>query len=117
MVVVLDNTASCQTCHPDDADTLVATYREALASLPASSAPVAVAAADPLDAPIDPLDAPVSTDPLDAPPVVAPAPATVAAAGIVTEDAANTGNQILVLLAEVLGMAGLGIIITLERRK
>ena len=124
MVVVLDDAASCQTCHPDDAATLVATYREVLASMPASSAPVAVAAADPLDAPIDPLDAPldpldapVSTDPLDAPPVAVAAPAAVAAAGIVAEDASNTGNQILVILAEVLGMAGLGIVIALERRK
>ncbi len=128
MVVVLDETARCQTCHPDEAEALIATYQEALAALPASSAPVVSAASadpldapvDPLDAPVDPLDAPVSTDPLDAPPATVQqtaAPVAAAAAEVVAEDAPNTGNQILVVLAEVLGVAGLGIVITLERRK
>ena len=118
MVVVLDEVTRCQACHPDDAEALIAAYQEALAAMPASSAPViASASVDPLDAPVDPLDAPVSTDPLDAPPAVAAQPAAVAVAGIVAEQGPNTGNQLLVVLAELLGVAGLGIVITLERRK
>jgi hypothetical protein len=121
--VLADTETACATCHADNYDSLAAGYAEELASYisaaPAAPVdPLAVAAAD------DPLAVGAADDPLavaaaDDPLAVAAADAqpTTVETEIIDDEPSNTGNQILVVLAEGLLVFGGGLIWFLERRK
>lgn len=115
---------ACASCHEANYEALNAVYLE-LAPAEASVAPITVdpldAPVDPLDAPVDPLDAPVDpldapVDPLDAPVEVEAEPVTVTAETVADTAPDETGNRILLLMAEGLFVLGLGTFWFLERR-
>lgn len=119
-----DPTQRCESCHKDDTEAFAQRYKALLESSGAwdDVSVTTVQSSDPLDAPVDPLDAPMSSEPLDSPvtndpldaPAVAQPPAQEAlAAETVTE---QTGNRILVLLAEGLFIGGIGLVWVFERK-